>query len=172
VVSFTPQPLYSQGKSPWCPLDRRLVGPQSRSGRGGDSSIPLVQLLVGLARWLFNKPTSLTESRDSSVGIALGYELGDRGSRVRFPAGAGNFSLHHRVQNVSGAHPASYTMGTRDSFPGGKAAERAADRSPSSSAEVKEDVKLYLHSADTPSWRGAQLKNAQGHHLQSLLRVE
>jgi hypothetical protein len=61
------------------------------------------------------------KSRDSSVGIALGYGLDDRGSRVRFPAGAGNFSLHHRVQNSSGAHPASYPMGTRDSFPGGKA---------------------------------------------------
>jgi hypothetical protein len=28
-------PLYPQGKSPWYPLDRRLDGPQSRSGRGG-----------------------------------------------------------------------------------------------------------------------------------------
>jgi len=36
--------------------------------------------------------------------------------------GAGNFSLHHRVQNGSGAHPASHLMGTRGSFPGGKAA--------------------------------------------------
>jgi hypothetical protein len=53
------------------------------------------------------------ESRDSSVGIALGYGPDDRGSSVRFPAGAGNFSLHHRVQNDSGAHPAFYTMGTR-----------------------------------------------------------
>jgi hypothetical protein len=35
---------------------------------------------------------------------------------------AGNFSLHHRVQNGSGAHPASYPMGARGSFPGGKAA--------------------------------------------------
>jgi hypothetical protein len=61
-------------------------------------------------------------SRDSSVGIALGYGLDDGGSRVRFPAGAGNFSLHHRVQNGSGAHQASYPMGTGDSFPGGKAA--------------------------------------------------
>jgi hypothetical protein len=60
-------------------------------------------------------------SRDSSVGIALGYGLDDRGSRVRFPAGAGNFSLH-RVQNGSGAHSASYLVGTRDSFSGGKAA--------------------------------------------------
>jgi hypothetical protein len=62
------------------------------------------------------------KSRDSSVGIALGYGLDDRGSRFRFPAGAGNFSLHNRVQNGSGAHPASYPMDTRSSFPGGKAA--------------------------------------------------
>jgi hypothetical protein len=31
-------------------------------------------------------------------------------------------SLHHRVQTCSGAHPASYPMGTRCSFPGSKAA--------------------------------------------------
>jgi hypothetical protein len=55
------------------------------------------------------------QSRDSSVGIALGYELDDRGSRVRFPAGAGNFFLHCRVQTDSGAHPASYPMGIRGS---------------------------------------------------------
>jgi hypothetical protein len=61
-------------------------------------------------------------SHDSSVGIALGYGLDDRGSRVRFPAGAENCSLHHRVQNGSGAHPASYPMGTGGSFLGGKAA--------------------------------------------------
>jgi len=36
LVSFTPRPLYPQGKSPWYPLDRRLGGPQSRSGRDGD----------------------------------------------------------------------------------------------------------------------------------------
>jgi hypothetical protein len=59
---------------------------------------------------------------DSSVGIALDYGLDFRGSRVRFPAGAGNFSLHHRVQTDTGAYPASYPMGTRGSFPGGKAA--------------------------------------------------
>jgi hypothetical protein len=62
------------------------------------------------------------KSRDSSVGIALGYGLDDRGSRVRFPVVAGNLSLHHRVQNGSGAHPASYQMGTRGSSPGDKAA--------------------------------------------------
>jgi hypothetical protein len=63
-------------------------------------------------------------SRDSSVGISLGYGLDDRDFRVRFPGGggAGNFSLHHRFQNGSKAHPASYPMGTGVSFPGGKAA--------------------------------------------------
>jgi hypothetical protein len=63
----------------------------------------------------------LMESRDNTVGIALGYGLDDRDSRLRFPAGAGNFSLHHRIQNDSESHPASYQMGTRCSFPGGKA---------------------------------------------------
>jgi hypothetical protein len=62
------------------------------------------------------------KSRDSSVGIALGYGLDDQGSRVRFPAGAGNFSLHHRVKTGSGAHPSSYPMGNRGPFLRGKAA--------------------------------------------------
>jgi hypothetical protein len=42
--------------------------------------------------------------------------------RVPVPAGAGNFSLHHRVQTDSGAHSASYPMGTGYSFGGGEAA--------------------------------------------------
>jgi hypothetical protein len=62
------------------------------------------------------------KSHDSSVSIALGYGLNDQGSRVRFPVGAGNFSLPHHVQNGSGAHPASCPMGTRGFFPGSKAA--------------------------------------------------
>jgi len=36
VVSFTPRLLYSERKNPWYPLDRRLGGPQNRSGRGGE----------------------------------------------------------------------------------------------------------------------------------------
>jgi len=36
--------------------------------------------------------------------------------------GAGNFSLHHHVQNDSGAHPASYLLCTRGTFPWVKAA--------------------------------------------------
>jgi hypothetical protein len=52
----------------------------------------------------------------------LGYGLHDRGSRVRFPAGAGMF-FHHRVQNGFGAHLASYSMDNKGSFPGDKAAQ-------------------------------------------------
>jgi hypothetical protein len=53
---------------------------------------------------------------------SAGLRAGRSGSRVLCPAGAGNFSLHHRVQNGSGDHPASYPMGNRGSLPGGKAA--------------------------------------------------
>jgi hypothetical protein len=91
------------------------------------------------------------KSRDSSVGIVLGYGLDDRGSRVCFPAGAGNFSLHLRFQNGSGAHPASYPVGTGGSFPGGKAAGPEADHSLPSNADVKECVELYLHFSSTPN---------------------
>jgi hypothetical protein len=61
-----------------------------------------------------------SSSRDSFFGIGHGQK--GRGSRVRFPAGAGNFSLHHRVKNGSETHPASYPMGTRGFFHGDKAA--------------------------------------------------
>jgi hypothetical protein len=36
VVSFMPQPLYPQGKNLWYTSYKRLGGPQSRSGRGGE----------------------------------------------------------------------------------------------------------------------------------------
>jgi hypothetical protein len=70
--------------------------------------------------WTTFKET--TRRRYSSVGMALGYGLDDRDSRVRLPAGAGNFSIHHRVQNGFGAQPASYPIVIRGSFPGGKVA--------------------------------------------------
>jgi len=43
---------------------------------------------------------------------------------VLFPAevGKGIFSRRHRVQTGSGVHPASYPVGTGDSFPRGTAA--------------------------------------------------
>ena len=56
--------------------------------------------------------------RDSSVGIATRYGLDGPGIECRW-GGEARFSA--RVQTDSGAHPASYTMGT-GSFPRGKAA--------------------------------------------------
>jgi hypothetical protein len=85
----------------------------------------------------------------------LGHIAVIRGSRVRFPAGAGNFSLHPRDQNGSGAHSAYHPVSTGSSFPGIKRLGREADHSPPSSTEVKECVELYLHSPNTSSWRGA-----------------
>jgi hypothetical protein len=61
---------------------------------------------------------------------------------VRVPAWAGNFFLHNRFQTSSGAHPASSTMDTGGSFPGGK-----ADRSPPSSDEVKN---VWRHASTSP----------------------
>jgi hypothetical protein len=55
------------------------------------------------------------------------------------------------VQTGPAVHPASYTMGT-GSFPGEKRPERGVDHPPSSSAEVKERVELYLYSPSGTSW--------------------
>jgi hypothetical protein len=63
MVSFTPRPIYLQGKRPWYPLNRRLGGPQSRSGRGGEEKnyqplpglgLPIIQCYVKsrLMRWV------------------------------------------------------------------------------------------------------------------------
>jgi hypothetical protein len=52
--------------------------------------------------------------------------------------GTGNFSLHHRVQNGSEAHPASRPVGTRGFFLGVKRPGLEADQSFPSTAEVKE----------------------------------
>jgi hypothetical protein len=60
-------------------------------------------------------------SRGSAVAITTGYGLDDRGAGVRVPVGQ-EFSLLHVVQTGSGAHPASYPMGTGGSFLASKAA--------------------------------------------------
>jgi hypothetical protein len=88
----------------------------------------------------------------------MGYGLDDRDSRVRFPAGAGNFSLYHRVQNGCGPS-CILSTGYQGLFPWGvKRPGREADDTPPSSAEVKECMELYLHSPNTPSWCDAPLQ--------------
>jgi hypothetical protein len=65
------------------------------------------------------------------------YWLDSRVIGVRSPAEAKVFSSSLCVQTGSGAHPATYTMGTGGPIPGGKAQPgRDTDHSPLSSAEV------------------------------------
>jgi hypothetical protein len=74
---------------------------------------------VSMAWCLVKHRENFTFHAFCSVSIALGYGLDDRGSRLQFPAGAGNFSLHHSVQIGSGVHPVSYPMGIGGLFPWG-----------------------------------------------------
>jgi hypothetical protein len=66
-----------------------------------------------------------------------------------------DFCGGHPVQNGSGAHPASYPMGTRGSFPGGKAAGAWSWPLASILCRGHECVELYLQSPNTSSWCGA-----------------
>jgi hypothetical protein len=78
-------------------------------------------------------------SRGSSGSIVSDYGLDDRAIEVRSLTGA-DFPSSPCVQTGSGAHPASYPMGTGGSLPRGKARPgRDADHSPPSSAEVKNE---------------------------------
>jgi hypothetical protein len=63
----------------------------------------------------------IVKSRDSAVGIATGYRLDDQGIGIRVPVGQ-KFSFLYVVQTGSGAHPASYRIGTGGSSPVGKVA--------------------------------------------------
>jgi len=85
-------------------------------------------------------------SRDSSVGIATRYDLDDPGIESRWGV---RFSTP--VQTGPGAQPASCTTGT-GSFTRVKRPGRGVDHPPTSSAEVKERVELYLYSPYGPSW--------------------
>jgi hypothetical protein len=53
-------------------------------------------------------------------------------------------------------------MVTTGFFHGLKRPRREADHLPPSNTEVKEFVELYLHSPNTPSWGGDQLKKFTG----------
>jgi hypothetical protein len=55
----------------------------------------------------------------------------------QFPAEAENFSLHHRIQTLCEAHPASYSMRNEGLLPEGKVVGSEADHLPPSGAEVK-----------------------------------
>ena len=68
--------------------------------------------------------------------------------RNQIPVGVRYSAL---VQTSPGAHPASYTMGTR-SFTRIKRPGRGTDHPTPSSAGVKERVELHLYFPSGPSW--------------------
>jgi hypothetical protein len=57
------------------------------------------------------------------------------------------FSLLHVVQTGSRTHPASYPMGTGDSFPEVKQPGREADHSPPTNADVK---RMWVYTSTPP----------------------
>jgi hypothetical protein len=116
--------------SPWWRFRLRYSGLWHR-GDGGSRALRNVGILpqhytASQPRrpWLESKSKWLHKFNVGLLmwaGIVTEYGLDDRIIGVRFPAWAGNFSLRHRVQTSSGAHPASHPVGTRASFPGSKA---------------------------------------------------
>jgi hypothetical protein len=73
----------------------------------------------------------------TSVSVVSDYKLDDRSMITGRGKG---LSSSLCVQMSSEVHPASYPIGTRGPFPGGKAGlGRDADHSPSSSAELKNE---------------------------------
>jgi hypothetical protein len=84
------------------------------------------------------------------VAIAQSVQRLSAGWTVRGwnPGGGEYFAPVH---TGPGAHPASYTMDT-GSFLGEKRPGRSVDHPPTSRAEVKERVELYLYSPSGHSW--------------------
>jgi hypothetical protein len=92
-----------------------------------------------------------SRSQDSSVDIVMRCGLGSQGS----PTGLGKrLSLLHSGQSSHEAHPASYSVGTRGSFPMDKAAGAWSYHSPPSSAELKNSGAIPPL-PQTYSWHGA-----------------
>jgi hypothetical protein len=58
-----------------------------------------------------------------TIGVGIADSVFSRAgwSRVRFPLGARDISLHHNVQTGSKVQPAFYAIRIEHSFPGGKA---------------------------------------------------
>jgi hypothetical protein len=166
-------------QSPWRSLVS-LWGLWDRDPQVGNSSFkPLIQLRgfsYGSNRKEFAEGTftSLLSERSSKLkqgsGIAQWYSAGLRAgwSRVRVRAGTWNFLFTTASSPTLGPTqpPVRGVSGVLSL--GVKRSQREANHSPSSSTEVNECVKLYLHSSNTPSWRGAQLKKKDRYNFNLL----
>jgi hypothetical protein len=89
---------------------------------------------------IFESGYIITGEPDSSGSIVSDYGLEDRAIEDLSPSGAKDFPSNLCVQNGSGAHPTSCTMGTGVPFPWGKARTGPdAEQSPPSSAEIENE---------------------------------
>jgi hypothetical protein len=141
VAGWAPEPVWVRRRRETIPSLPRW---ELNSGRPNRSLVSILTKLSHFPEKTFSTPMSVVlinfERLDGFSGILVWtsrHERLFRICRVLFPEGAGNFSFNRRIQNGSGIHPASYPMGTGDSFPGGKAAGCEADHSLPSSVEVK-----------------------------------
>jgi hypothetical protein len=90
----------------------------------------------------------------------MGWMIGDLGFDSRRRLGIFLFITMSRTAVGPTQPPIQWVSGFLSL--GIKRPGREAGQSPPSSTEVKECVELYFHSPNTPSWRGAQLKNSTG----------
>jgi hypothetical protein len=137
---------------------------QSELLLNGDSCLDIPVSVIKKSENFLRGPQKSLQYRTDILtwaGIAQWHSAGLRTewSGVRDPAGAGNFLLTIASRPALGPiqHPIQCVPWTLSL--GVKWPVREADHSPPSSAEVKEWMELYLHSPNTPSWRGAQLKH-------------
>jgi hypothetical protein len=86
-------------------------------------------------------------SRDSAVGIAIGYGLDDGVVGVRVPVGSRIFSSPHRPDRLRGPPSLLFNVYGGLFSRGVKRPGREADHSPPTSAEVK---KTWMYTSTPP----------------------
>jgi hypothetical protein len=103
-------PFYLMGKMRICPGPSDFMCPQSTS----DGTMYLY-----FPNYSRISADDICGRESGQFSLAMGYEMGDSGIGIQFFVGVRD-SLLHRVQTGSGAHPASYPMGTGSSDSGAK----------------------------------------------------
>jgi hypothetical protein len=105
---------------------------------------------------------------DSSVGIATGWTIGFLGFDSRRGLGIFLFATASRTALGPTQPPIQWVPGALSL--GVKRPGCEADQTPTSNAEVKERVELYIRPPNTPSWGGAQLKHRDNFTLPGVKR--
>jgi hypothetical protein len=96
-----------------------------------------------MREWRYSSTHSLPRHYDSSVSVVIELRAGRPGFDYREGR---DYFLHHRVETDTGAHPASYLLGTERYFTlGMKLPGREADRSPQFSSEIKNSQLVHRH---------------------------